>query len=461
MNTPSDTIAAIATTPGPSGIAIIRISGPQSLDIADKLFDGTPPAPSKRLGNTFIYGHIHSPAPQKGLENNDLDEVILLIYRAPHSYTREDTVEIQTHGGSVCARKILAAVLSAGARPAEPGEFTKRAFLNGRIDLLQAEAVADIIRARSDRAAAAALEQLKGGLSSVFSSTYDNLLNITANLEAALDFPDDELPQPVIPDVLARLKSVIATLTSQLSTWNEGHLLREGALVVISGKPNSGKSTLMNHLLGTDRAIVTDTPGTTRDFIEEQIVLDGIPLRLIDTAGLRSAKSTIEQAGVRIAQEQISKADLHLHVIDASQAAKRNPGLPADLTNSNTIIVLNKIDLGQKLHTSHFPEYTAVSVSLLTDRNIPSILSALSTHLHTNETAAPHAVISERHRSTVHNVLNELNAGTELLSSLEEQTIALSAVHLKNALEQLGAITGRTYDENLLSAIFSKFCVGK
>jgi len=295
----TDTIAAIATAPGEGAIAIVRLTGPASHAIADHIFKGKGAPPSRRPGQSFLHGSIIS-------TNGMADEVILLIYRAPHSYTREDAIEIQGHGGFAAAKRILRAVLEAGARMAEPGEFTKRAFLSGRIDLLQAEAVLDLIRARSDRAADAALEQLTGSLSKDFDELYDHTLALAANLEATLDFSEDELPESVMLDVITRRHDVESEFKSLLDSWDEGHLLREGALVVISGKPNVGKSTLLNALVGKDRAIVNPMAGTTRDTIEEQLVISGFMVRIIDTAGLRESPCEIEKEGVSRAIKAIT-----------------------------------------------------------------------------------------------------------------------------------------------------------
>ena len=254
MNLDTDTIAALATAPGEGAIAVIRVSGPESLALADRIFVGAAPLPSQRAGNTFIHGHVT-------LDDGLADEVILLIYRAPHSYTREDSIEIQGHGGMAAARRILRAVLNAGARPAEAGEFTKRAFLGGRVDLLQAEAVLDLIRARSDRSATAALEQLDGRLSDSFGVSYDEIMATAADLEATLDFSEDELPPTLLGGIVDHLRRGEQGLRCLLDTWDEGHFLREGALIVISGKPNVGKSTLLNALRRALRRVDFPTLG--------------------------------------------------------------------------------------------------------------------------------------------------------------------------------------------------------
>ncbi len=450
-----DTIAAPATAPGEAGIAIIRISGPASLAIADALFAGAPPPPSARSPGAFLHGRIRG-------ADGIVDEVILLVMRAPHSYTREDVVEIQCHGGAIPARRILQAVLAAGARLAEPGEFTRRAFLNGRIDLLQAEAVLDLIRARSDRAATAAMEQLEGKLSRSFANIYDELLAVSAEIEGCLDFSEDDPPPPVIPDVIARLADAKDRMTALLDTWEEGHRLREGALVVISGKPNVGKSTLLNMLLGKDRAIVSAVPGTTRDTIEETLVLNGIPLRLVDTAGLRETSCEIESEGVRRARRQMRQADIHLHVMDVSQAFddedRSNLG---ELDPKHSLLILNKSDLEHKLQISGQEGFTTFMSCLLSGSGLDEIMKAVIEKIGSVSVQPPHAVISERHRQLLVSASQEIGNALSMLKTGNEELLVLAGSHIRSAMEALGQVTGKQYHPELLNAIFSKFCIGK
>jgi tRNA modification GTPase len=309
-----DTITAIATPPGEGGVGVVRISGPDVWSIADVIFKALDQVPvSKRAHGTFAYGKVVEP------DGTEIDTGLALVMRAPKSYTCEDVVEIQGHGGAVGMRRILRLALEAGARMAEPGEFTKRAFLNGRIDLVQAEGIFDLIRARSDRAASAALEQMEGRLSTVFDGVYEAFLEVAANLETTLDFVEDELPDDVFAGIAELMDQTFEQLEELLDTWDEGRLLREGARVVILGRPNAGKSTLLNALLGFDRAIVSSTAGTTRDTIEEGFVLNGIPLRVIDTAGLRETDCEIEAEGVRRAEAHGAEANLAIYLVDASQ----------------------------------------------------------------------------------------------------------------------------------------------
>lgn len=459
MQTSQDTIAAIATAPGQAGIAVVRVSGPDSLAIADALFCGTPPPPSQRPDRCFLYGHVRYPAEE---QTADLDEVILLIYRAPHSYTREDVVEIQGHGGHTCARRILRAVLQAGARPAEPGEFTKRAFLNGRIDLLQAEAVADLIRARSERAAAAAIEQLEGRLSSEIGNIYDDLLQVAGDVEASLDFTEDELPGATMPMLLARVDAGIEKLDTLLATWEEGRLLREGAKVAICGRPNVGKSTLLNRWVGTERAIVTDTPGTTRDTIEEQVVLNGIPLRLIDTAGLRESECHIEQQGVKRTQTVMDQADVIVYMLDASKPLGPEEVAALDNLRSDRVIaVLNKTDLPERTRAEQVPVKSVVSCSLLNGIGLQQLFLAVKQQLAPPATDTAHPSISERHRQYVQSALTVLNTSRACLATQEQDQVVPAAALLREGLESLGTLTGRTYTTDILDNIFSRFCIGK
>lgn len=446
-----DTIAAIATAPGEGGVAIIRVSGPRCFDIADAVFACAAPPPSRRAGGTFVHGHVRE------ADGALIDEALLLIMRAPHSYTREDTVELQGHGGPVVARRILQRVLAAGARAAEPGEFTKRAFLNGRLDLAQAEAVLDLIRARSDRAAAAALEQLEGALSRRVNAIYDRLLGVAANVEAVLDFSDQEIPANVLDPVADELRSVLAALRELLATWTEGHLLRDGATVVIAGKPNVGKSTLLNALLGRNRAIVSSQPGTTRDTIEETVVIGGYPLVLVDTAGLRDTACDIEQEGIRRTQRELERADLCLYVCfsgtgpDADDSA-----LLSRLDPKKTIVVANKSDIA----TNHSSAY--IYTSCITGEGLDHLRSEIVRRLDAGVPhSTQHAVISERHRALLDAARNLSQTALEQMDRSGTEHLDLVATQIREALEEIGTITGRTYHDQLLDAVFGRFCIGK
>lgn len=459
----TDTIAAIATPAGEGGVGVIRISGPDVWQIADALFlPASGGKPSEREHGTFAYGQIIE------TDHSEIDNGLCLIFRAPKSFTGEDTVEIQGHGGAVNLRRILRRVLAAGARMAQAGEFTKRAFLNGKMDLIQAEAVADLIHARSDRAAAAAVEQMAGSLSKKFDTVYDGLITIAADLEATLDFMEDELPEETLPTLAKSLATQLTQLDDLLCTWDEGRLLREGARVVILGRPNAGKSTLLNLLLGFDRAIVSDVEGTTRDLIEEGFSLDGIPLRIIDTAGLRETDCAIEQEGIRRAHASMVDAHLPLYLIDASVPLHpENVAHFKKLNRENTIIILNKVDQcadGIPAATlKAIAGFSIVESSLIENRGAMEIKKMMAAKLEGNVdlTAPPHAVISERHRQLLVQAQDEGKQGLALLLSGDEMQISFVGQHLRTALELIGEATGKIYHDSLLDTIFSRFCVGK
>lgn len=451
----SDTIAAIATAPGAAAIAVVRVSGPASLAIADQLFRCAAPPPSQRPGGTFVYGKVIGP---EGV----LDECLLLVFRAPKSYTREQVVEIQCHGGPEGARRILRRILEAGARAAEPGEFTRRAFLNGRLDLVQAEAVMDLIGAQSARAATSAIEQLTGRLSEKMRLIYDGIVQAAADLEATLDFPEEDFPEDIALRSMQVVQNTIDAIDQLLATWEEGHHLREGALVVISGRPNAGKSTLLNRLLGRERAIVSPVPGTTRDIIEESFVLNGLPIRLVDTAGLRETGCSIEKEGIARARACIDKADIRLHLVDASL-----PFSQADLDSlsetpkEQAIVLLNKMDLSPVINGSEFDGYAFIPLSLTEGSGLDSLLSRLSASLDRFHQSAPHATIAERHFQLLGHARTALTSALHLKGAIQTDGLVPAAAYLREAAEVMGRLTGRTYYNDMLDQIFSRFCIGK
>ncbi len=453
----TDTIAAIATPPGRGGVGIVRVSGSRAWKIADEIFQGLE-KPSAAKGGTFLHGKVTA------FDGTEIDEALCLIFRAPKSYTGEDTIEIQGHGGPVVLKKILRRCLDAGARMAEPGEFTKRAFLSGKMDLVQAEAVADLIHAQSDRAAKAALEQLEGGLSRQFNSLYDGLMETAADIETTLDFVEDELPDDVFPNLGKKLDESFQGLETLLATWDEGRLLREGARVVIMGRPNAGKSTLFNALLGHDRAIVTEIAGTTRDVIEETLVLDGVPLRILDTAGLRETECLIEQEGIRRARAHSASADIAVYLIDSSIpfSAEDEEHL-AKLNPARTVLVLNKIDKKVPGYALRITHYNPVEASLAAGIGLNAIKQDIAAKLEAgvNLNAPAHAVISERHRNLLEKAKAELIQARARIAEDGEPGAASAAEHLRAALEALGQVTGRVYHNELLDNVFSRFCIGK
>ena len=456
-----DTIAAIATPPGEGGVGIVRLSGPGVWSISDQIFRALDHVSvSDREHGTFAYGKVID------ADGTEIDTGLALVMRAPRSYTREDVVEIQGHGGAVGMRRILRRVLDAGARMAEPGEFTKRAFLNGRIDLVQAEGIFDLIRARSDRAASAAMEQMEGKLSRQFDATYEAFLEVAANLETTLDFVEDELPDDVFSGIAHLLDVTFQALDSLLNTWDEGRLLREGARVVILGRPNAGKSTLLNALLGFDRAIVSSTAGTTRDTLEEGYVLDGIPLRIIDTAGLRETDCDIEAEGVRRAEAHGKEAHLAVYLIDASEPLHDEDRARLEkLDPEKAVLLANKVDCGNQISsfTSHVSRFNLVEASLVNGVGVEELKRAMADTLEKGAdlNVPPHAVISERHRNLLIRSHKEAQQARAFLNENVEENAVLAAEHLRSALEFLGQVTGREYHEDLLDNIFSRFCIGK
>jgi tRNA modification GTPase len=455
MSSHTDTIAAMATPPGQGGVGIVRISGSKVWNIADEIFQCLE-TPSQAKGGTFLHGKVTA------ADGSEIDEALCLIFRAPKSYTGEDTVEIQGHGGPVILKTILRRCLEAGARMAEPGEFTKRAFLNGKLDLVQAEAVADLIRAQSGRAAKAALEQLEGGLSKQFNALYDGLMETAADIETTLDFVENELPDDVFSNLGKKLDQSFQGLENLLATWDEGRLLREGARVVIMGRPNAGKSTLFNALLGHDRAIVTELPGTTRDIIEETLVLDGVPLRILDTAGLRETECLIEQEGIRRARAHSAAADIAVYLIDCSRPfSPEDAEYLARLNSARAVVVLNKIDKKVSGFSFQLSGFQPLETSLVNGTGTTAICSAITEKLGGISHAPAHAVISERHRDLLEQARDELIQARGRIAEGGEAAAAPAAEHLRAALEALGQVTGRVYHSELLDSIFSRFCIGK
>lgn len=474
----TDTIAAIATAPGPAGISVVRVSGPCSLDVADRLFMSSGPGPARwpstRPGGTFLHGYVRQieAADQEGDQDEaPADEVVLLIYRAPRSYTCEDVVELQTHGGRLPARRVLRQVLACGVRPAEPGEFTRRAFLNGRIDLTQAEAVIDLITSESDRAASSAIRQISGEIKHSIVDVYNTVTSALADIEATLDFPEDEIPPHVLASAHQQIENALIDSDRLLATWHEGRVLREGTRVVIAGRPNVGKSTLLNAILKAERAIVSDVPGTTRDTIEETVVISGFPVHLVDTAGLREAECPVEQHGVRRSQEMIRDADIVLYVLDASVPLQeedrrmiddlRADGERRGGSDASLLLVLNKVDLGRGTEPGSFSGIDCVECSLLEPGGVEPVTRSIAARLTAIAHGAPHAVISERHHRGLSVSAGHLRAAAEVMGTGSDEGLALAAVHLRSGLDQIGRLLGRDYTSDLLDDVFSRFCIGK
>jgi tRNA modification GTPase len=442
----NDTIAAIATPFGEGALAVLRLSGPQAIAIADGIFRAKVCA-SALAARVQQFGAIFD-----GEEK--LDEVLLSVHRAPGSYTGEDLVEISCHGGVFVSRRLLELLLARGARSAGPGEFTQRAYLAGKLDLTQAEAVMDLISAQTELARRAATEQLSGRLGARLRSLRASLLELLAHLEASLDFPDEDLAPDTGSAVLARLDALQTDIAELLATADQGRVLREGVRTVIYGAPNVGKSSLLNVLLGDDRAIVSPLPGTTRDVIAEIINLRGIPLRLADTAGLRESVDELERAGMERTRREIERADLVLHVVDGSQP---RPVANAE-TASSEILVINKADLGED------PTWAGVEgirVSCLQEQGVEALADAIETRIWGGAVAHRDwsIAINARHAACLETALANLEAARKAFtSSLSPEYVVED---LRGALAAVGDVVGRADSEELLGEIFSRFCIGK
>lgn len=455
-HTDRDVIAAIATPPGMGGIAVVRVSGDGCFELVDKIFScrGAP------LRDRPSHGIVHGTVVHASGEH--IDEVLALVFRAPHSYTGEHTVELQGHGGTVPAQRVLSCVLTAGARLADPGEFTKRAFLNGRLDLTQAEAVQELISARSGTAARLALHQLEGSLGRRLSQLFDDMTQTAAHLEVFMDFEEEYDLQDDNKEYIPSLDRVETELQALLDTWSYGQRVRDGLPIVISGAPNVGKSTLFNALLKRDRAIVSPWPGTTRDLIEEEFALDDWTLTLVDTAGLRESDCDIEREGIDRAHKRISQAQWHLYVLDASQPAEDLSALER-LPAEKTIVVLNKSDLGQALTADNFPIFSCISTSLQTGYGIPELIQQLKLKLKSEEleTGETDFAISDRHRSGLLEAAKHLKAARAILNKATPGCEALAASDIRTACRAVGHITGNVFEQELLDKVFSSFCIGK
>ena len=456
----SDTIAAIATAMTPSGIGIIRISGDDSFELIDKIY-------KSKSGNKLIsqcdshtvhYGFIYD-------GDEKIDEVMVLIMRAPNTYTREDTIEIDCHGGVFVMKRILETVIKYGARPAEPGEFTKRAFLNGRIDLSQAESVIDVINSKNEFALKNSLSQLNGAVLDSIKQIREVLLHEIAFIESALDDPEhislDSYPQKLLLIVDNQIKSIDKLLKSS----DNGRILKEGINTVIVGKPNAGKSSLLNILVGADRAIVTDIAGTTRDVLEEQINLDGITLNLVDTAGIRDTDDIVEKIGVDRAKQYADSADLIIYVIDSSTELDDNDFSIIDiLKDKNAIVLLNKSDLSTITTENIVKKYLdkpVIYISAKDRTGIDELESKISEmFLHGQVSFNDEVYITNiRHKNSLTEALNSLKLVVESINN--DMPEDFYSIDLMNAYEELGLIIGEAVEDDLMQEIFSKFCMGK
>ena len=426
------------------------------MEVGDRLVPGLRCPPSQRPAGTFFHARVTHP-----VTGEAVDDAVILVYRAPHSYTGEDTLEIQGHGGALPSRRLLEAVLAAGARLAEPGEFTRRAFLNGRMDLTQAEAVCDLIQSRTERAAHVARAQLDGALGGRVASLYESVTAVCADVEHLLDFDEGELPPLFTERAGERLATCMAEMECLAASWKEGHLVRDGALVVLAGRPNAGKSSLLNALLGTRRAIVHDLPGTTRDVIEESVALCGVPVRLVDTAGLRDTQDGVEREGIERAHAVMRQADVILYLVDASVPQSETVAAAcAALPSGCVMVAVTKCDLPASGPVDVPPEVVCVRVSARSGAGLETLKRMLVEKLGVTEETYGQPIVSLRHASELHAAVEQSREACAALTAGEEGLV-LAAGHLREAAEALGRMIGRVYTDDLLDAIFSRFCVGK
>ena len=451
-----DTIAAISTPLGEGAIGIVRLSGTDSFAIAQKIFKGKDLA--SVASHTLNYGHIVDPD-----KNEILDEVMVGAMRSPKTFTREDIIEINTHGGIAVTNEILQLVIREGARLAEPGEFTKRAFLNGRVDLTQAEAVMDIIRAKTDKAMNIAVKQLDGSLSDLINNTRQEILNTLAQVEVNIDYPEyDDVEEATTEIIREKTTEFEALLTNLLKTARRGKILREGISTAIIGRPNVGKSSLLNNLLREEKAIVTDIEGTTRDVIEEYVNINGVPLKLVDTAGIRETEDIVEQIGVERSKKALKEADLVLLVLNASEPLTDQDRQLLEISqDSNRIILLNKVDLPEKIEIDQLPE-DYIKISVLKNQNIDQIEDRINALFFENaglvEQDATY-LSNARHISLIEKAVESLQAVNEGLAL--GMPVDLLQVDLTRTWEILGEITGDAAPDELITQLFSQFCLGK
>ena len=452
-----DTIAAISTPRGEGGIGIIRISGDKSFEILDKIFNTK--NPNRDLGfYKFNYGFIHD-------NGKIIDEVMAVRMKAPKTYTCEDVVEINCHGGHLISEKVLELVLKNGAKHAEQGEFTKRAFMNGRIDLSQAEAVMDIIQGKTEKSISLSLEQLRGDLRDKIGSFKKALLDVTAHVNVVLDYPEEGIDDPLPSNLRENLENVYAEADRLISSYDKGKKIKEGIKTVIAGKPNVGKSTLLNSLLKEERAIVTHIPGTTRDVIEEIINIKGIPLVLTDTAGIRKTEDIVENIGVEKSKKFIENADLVLLVLDASRELEsEDREVIQEIQNNNkkTIVLLNKIDLERKIELDEFGLENILEISAKDNIGIEDMEERIYSYIVEEKvedssekliiTNIRHKTALEKTKDAIRNIFETIDAGMPM---------DLISVDLKEALDSLSEITGEISSEDILDHVFGNFCVGK
>ncbi len=447
-----DTIAAIATAPGTGAVSLLRVSGSEAVDYVGRLWRGRAALVDSPERRANLGGIVN-------LSGELVDQVLATVFRGPRSYTGEDVVELACHGGVLVTSELLKALLSVGCRLADPGEFSQRAFFNGKMDLTQAEAVMDLISAQTTLALRAAHGQLDGRLGQTITKMRAELLHVLAHVEAYTDFPEEDISPGTVEQLRQLIAAILQQAHSLLATADQGRILREGVNTVLCGLPNAGKSSLLNTLLGYDRAIVSATPGTTRDTIEEVINLRGYPLRLVDTAGVRATTDELEQAGVERSQRQLLRADLILEVVDASESAQQRLEMGEGATGRR-LLVLNKLDLGVHPSWDSVAE-PKVAISCQNGDGLASLEDAILQAITQGVGLATgsQVAINARHQDCLRRVVAGLVAGDAALQ--QEVSSEFVAMDLRDAMDALGEITGRMDTEELLGAIFSQFCIGK
>jgi len=444
-----DTIAAISTPPGNGGISVIRISGTDAVSVADSVFSGNL---KDAASHTVHYGYIVH-------DGEKIDEVLVTLMLAPKTFTAEDTVEISTHGGTVVTKRVLDCVIRSGARPAQPGEFTKRAFMNGRIDLAKAEAVIDVINSGNVLAGKNAIAQLTGKLSGKIEGMRQSLVNLAAHMQVSIDYPDEDLEDITVDDIMNTLKETLSDCNKLIKSADDGRILKDGIRTVIAGKPNVGKSTLLNCLSGGERAIVTDIAGTTRDIIEQDITIKGIPVKLIDTAGIRETDDEIERIGVERSEKSLNSADLVIVMLDGSvQPDSEDMKVLERTKDMKRIVVVNKSDKGLDEKAK---QYGDVFISAKNDEGTDELSDIISEMYNIGEIVSSNGEIitNMRHKSALCRCSEALGRAIDTIESGMPQDIA--SIDINDAIDSLGEITGATVSEDVVSAVFANFCVGK
>ncbi len=449
----NDTICAIATSSGVGAISIIRVSGKESIDIVNKIFDKDL---STKESHTITYGHI--------INNNEvIDEVLVTIMKSPRSFTTEDVVEINAHGGYATTKEILEVLLTNGCRLANPGEFTERAFMNGRIDLLEAESVMDLINSKTKKESSLALNQLQGKVSSKIDELRNELLDIDSNINVNIDYPEyEDIKVYEVEDLKPRIIKLEEQIDKIIKESNDGKIIKDGISTAIIGKPNVGKSSLLNCLLEEEKAIVTDIAGTTRDIVEGEIILDGIKLNMIDTAGIRDTNDVVESIGVKKSLETIEKADLILYMLNNNEEVTNEDLEILDkLNGKNYLILINKIDLDKKINLSNFDYDKIIYISAKENKGIEELKNKIVNMFNINEMETKDLTYLSSARSIslikqAKESLNDIKKGIE-----DNLPIDMIEIDIKNMIDLLGQITGKTYQDDLLDKLFSNFCLGK